>query len=104
MGIEDELALSFYVIKNRRFCFADNDHSLLFERVEPTHKDVRLHAALELTSRQRGVIDLGIYVRTARGGYVDWQLVQEIEDGGNVMWGEAPEDILLCAKLAPVET
>src|SRR4029077_12742783 len=55
--IDRQLTLAFYVIEDRHFLSANDNQPLLFEGMEPTDEDVRLHAALEFAGRQSTVID-----------------------------------------------
>ena len=91
--IHDKFPLFFHVIEYRHVVGADNQ-PLLFEGMEPTYKDMRLDAALKLAGCQGGVIDLRIYKTPSRSSYTDWHFVQKVQDGGDIMWGEAPQNVL----------
>ncbi len=55
MRIQYELALRFQVVEHGHLSAAHDGQLLLFERVQPADKDVRLHAAGKLTRGQCGV-------------------------------------------------
>src|SRR5215470_2448289 len=103
MGIENELCVRLRIIEHRHFAIADNDQLLLLEGVQPTDENVRLHATGKIQERERHIGDRMIQVAAALrcdGGRI---FLEQVNDCGNIVRREAPEDVLLGSQLSKVE-
>src|SRR5579872_2255079 len=67
MRIQSQFSVSFNVVENHHAFVADNRQFLLFEGVDPTHKDVRLNTTRKMASRHRRVEYLGVHITAPVG-------------------------------------
>src|SRR5215475_5801258 len=103
MRIEHELAIALRVIKYDH-PFAANDRQLLFlEWMQPADKKMGLNSTIKFAGGQRSVCNLRIKVTASVRSNARWHFVQQIQNCGDVMGRKAPEDILLCTKLAQIQ-
>ena len=91
------------VVEDGHLLRADDHQPLLLRGVQPTDEDVPADAALEFQAAQGHVDHAGGQVALAVGLGGDRFFAQEVEDDGDVVGGETPEDVLFGADQAHVE-
>ena len=102
MRIEEELLLRG-VVENGHFLRADDDEALLLRRVEPTDENVAARSTAELQPAERHVHHAGRQVALPVGFRGDRLFAQQMKDDGDVVGGEAPEDVLFRPDQAHVQ-
>ena len=92
------------VVEYRHRLRSNDDKPLLFDWVQPTDENVRLHAARKIEVAQRDVADTVIEIGAALARDTRRHLVQERQHHGDVVRSKAPQDVLLGPYLSDVET
>ena len=102
VGIQHQFVLGG-VIKHRHLFRTDNHQPLLFERMKPAHKNVRVNAAGKLKLTERDVEDIAIQMRAALAGNPARLFIQQGQNHRDVMRRKAPQNVLFRPNLADVQ-
>ena len=103
MRIEHQFALALHVIKHSHFLVAHDREPLFLERMEPAHEDVGLNTALEVASAQRHVVDVAIEICAAVARHPGGGLLEQIENGRDIMGSKAPKYVLFGAQFPKIQ-
>ena len=83
------------IVKHHHFFIADDDEFLLFVGMEPGDKDVGFGSGREIHIGDGDVGYMRVEVISAVGGDFIGHFIEEMEDDGDIVRGETPEDIFL---------
>ena len=103
MGIQDQLSFFLGIVENRHLAVADDRQFLLFEGMQPAHEDVCLHTASEFAGGQGSVKNILVEIGAALGAHLYGSLIQQGENDGDIVRGEAPQNVLFRAQLPQVQ-
>ena len=103
LGIEHQLVLLAGVFEHQHAAVADHHQAMLFEGMEPTDMDMRLHVLGVDQGGEGDVVNPRLEVDAALG--IDLQRIgtDEVLQHRDVMGRKGPEDVLLLAHRAKVE-
>ena len=103
VGVQHEFIRGFGVIEHRHLLATDDGQLLFFERMQPTHEDVRRNATAEIAYRHGSIGHLRIKVAATLAGNSDRHLIQQKQNRGDVVGSETPKDVFLGPELSKVQ-
>lgn len=101
--VEEQPAAVGAVFEGEHALGADDDEAVLLKGMQPTDEDVAGDVVGVAQTREGGVVDAGLQEGGAARDDLDRSRADEMLEDGNVVRGEAPEDVLLGSDGAEVE-
>ena len=101
--IERQFPDGFDVIEDRHNFVGNDGELLLFERVQPAHKDMGFDARFELARCQGSIDDRRVQIASAMCRHVRGKLVQQVQCRRDVVRRKAPQYVFFGAQFAEVQ-
>jgi hypothetical protein len=103
MRIDEQLVMRSHIIKDGHLTVSDDDQFLLFEGMQPGHKDMGFYPTRKREKAHCDISNLVVQVIAAVRVYRFRHLTHQAKDDGDIVRCKGPEDILFPTDLPQVE-